>query len=340
MSTWLKIRFGTFKSVFRSQRELALENLALRQQRAVLKHYHWRPRCSDSDRLFWVMLSRMWKGCRVPLDIVQPATVVRWHRQGFRYFWRWKSRGRGRPGIDRERRELIRQMCRANPLWGAPGIHGELLKLGIEISEATVSRHMLRRRGSPSPSWRSFLDNHVRELIATDFFTVPSATFRVLFVFVVLRHERRRILHFNVTEHPTAEWTARQLVEMADEVSVPRYLIRDRDRSYGQRFSRQASALGIREVMTAPRSPWQNAYAERVIGSIRREFLDHVIVVGERHLRRMMKRYVRYYNGTRTHLSLEKDAPEPRLVQPPCKGRVVALPRVGGLHHEYIRLAA
>ena len=199
---------------------------------------------------------------------------------------------------------------------------------------------MLRRRGPPSPSWRSFLDNHVRELISTDFFTVPSATFRVLFVFVVLSHERRRILPFNVTEHPTAGWTARQLVEMAVEVSVPRYLIRDRDRSYGPRFSRQASAIGIREVMTAPRSPWQNAYAERVIGSIRRAFLDHVIVVGERHLRRMMKRYVRYYNGTRTHLSLKKDAPEPRLVQPPCKGRVAALPRAGGLHHEYIRLAA
>ena len=340
MLKWLGIVVGTFRSALRSQQEFALETLALRQQPAAVKLRHPRPRLTNTDRVFWVLLSRVWRNWRKSLHIVRADTVVRWHRQGFRYYWRWKSRGRGRPKIDRELRRLIRQMCRATPLWGAPRIHGELLKLGIEISEATVSRYMIRRRGPPCQSWRSFLDNHARELISMDFFTVPSATFRVLFVLVILNHDRRRIIHFNVTAHPTPMWTARQLVEAIGEGVTLGYLIPDRDRCYGRRFSRQAAALGIREVRTAPRSPWQNAYAERVIGSIRREFLDHVIVLGERHLRRMMRRYVRYYNGTRTHLSLENDAPETRFVQPPCSGRVVALPRVGGLHHEYIRLAA
>ena len=340
MLKWLGILLGTLKSALRSRRELALENLALRQQLAAVKLRHPKPRLTDTDRLFWVLLSRVWKNWRTSLHLVQPGTVVRWHRQGFRYYWRWKSRGRGRLKIDPELKVLIRQMSRANPLWGAPRTHGELLKLGIDVSEATVSRYMLRRRGPPSQSWRRFLDNHAGELISIDFFTVPSASFQVLFLLVILRHERRRIIHFNVTAHPTAVWTARQLLEAVGEGETPSYVLRDRDRSYGRRFSRQASALGIEEVLTAPRSPWQNAYAERVIGSIRREILDHVIVLGERHLRRMMKRYVRYYNGTRTHLSLEKDAPERRSVQPPCAGRVVALPRVGGLHHEYIRLAA
>ena len=340
MLKWLGILLGTLKSALRSRRELALENLALRQQLAAVKLRHPKPRLTDTDRLFWVLLSRVWKNWRTSLHLVQPGTVVRWHRQGFRYYWRWKSRGGGRPKIEPELKVLIRQMSRANPLWGAPRIHGELLKLGIDVAEATVSRYMLRRRGPPSQSWRRFLDNHAGELISIDFFTVPSASFQVLFLLVILRHERRRIIHFNVTAHPTAVWTARQLLEAVGEGETPSYVLRDRDRSYGRRFSRQASALGIEEVLTAPRSPWQNAYAERVIGSIRREILDHVIVLGERHLRRMMKRYVRYYNGTRTHLSLEKDAPERRSVQPPCAGRVVALPRVGGLHHEYIRLAA
>ena len=340
MLKWLGILLGTLRSALRSRRELALENLALRQQLAAVKLRHPKPRLTDTDRLFWVLLSRVWKNWRTSLHLVQPGTVVRWQRQGFRYYWRWKSRGGGRPKIDPELKVLIRQMCRANPLWGAPRIHGELLKLGIDVSEATVSRYMVRRRGPPSQSWRSFLDNHAGELISMDFFTVPSATFRVLFVLVILSHERRRIIRFNVTAHPTAMWTARQLLEAVGEGETPSYVLRDRDRSYGRRFSRQASALGIEEVLTAPRSPWQNAYAERVIGSIRREILDHVIILGERHLRRMMKRYVRYYNGTRTHLSLGKDAPEERTVQRPCEGRVVALPRVGGLHHEYIGLAA
>jgi putative transposase len=228
---------------------------------------------------------------------------------------------------------------RQSPL-GAPRIHGESLKLGLTVSQATVSKYMLRPRRPPSQAWRMFLKNHAKDLIALDFFTVPTATFRILFVLVMLTHSRSRVVHFNVTEHPTAEWTARQPLEACGLEEAPCHLIRDRDKVYGERFSRQAKTLEIREAVIAPRSPWQNAYAERVIDSIRPECLDHVVVIGERHLREILSRYVDYYNGTRTHLSLSKDAPEPRSVQLPSQGRVVEVPRVGGLHHEYQRRAA
>ncbi len=341
MVRWLAILVWTLRSTIRTQRELALENLALRQQVAVWKVRQPRPQLTTTDRIFWVVLSRLWKNWRSSLQVVRPETVVRWHRQGFRRYWAWKSRRRwGRPAIGRDLRDLIRQMSRANPLWGAPRIHGELLKLGLTVSQATVSKYMVRPRRPPSQAWRTFLKNHTADLIALDFFTVPTATFRVLFVLVVLTHSRRRLVHFNVTEHPTAEWTARQLLEASALEEGPRYLIRDRDQVYGERFSHQARMLDIQEAVIAPRSPWQNAYAERVIGSIRRECLDHVVVIGERHLREILLKYVDYYNGTRTHLSLSKDAPKPRTVQLPSQGRVVKVPRVGGLHHEYRRRAA
>jgi putative transposase len=340
MVRWLGILLRTFRSAVRTRRELALENLALRQQLAVWKAREPRPRLTRMDRIFWVLLSRLWTSWRHSLQVVRPETVVGWHRQGFRCYWSWKSRRRwGRPAIGRDLRELIRQMSRANPLWGAPRIHGELLKLGLTVSQATVSKYMVRPRRPPSQAWRTFLKNHAPDLIALDFFTVPTATFRVLFVLVVLTHSRRRLVHFNVTEHPTAEWTARQLLEACALEEGPRYLIRDRDQVYGERFSRQAKTLDIREAVIAPRSPWQNAYAERVIGSIRRECLNHIVVLSERHLREILSKYVDYYNRTLTHLSLAKDAPESRSVQPPSQGRVVAVPRVGGLHHEYVRVA-
>jgi len=213
----------------RCRYDLATENLALRQQLAVMKYQCPRPRLTDTDRFFWVLLSRIWSDWHASIHIVKPETVVRWHRQGFRYYWRWKSRHRGRPKADPEIRELIRRMCRANPLWGAPRVHGELLKLGIEVSETTVSKYMIKHQRPPSQNWRTFLQNHAKELIALDFFTVPTATFRVLFVLVILSHDRRRILHFNVTEHPTAAWTARQLLEACGTDNAPRFLVRDRD---------------------------------------------------------------------------------------------------------------
>jgi transposase InsO family protein len=300
---------------------LALENLALRQQLAVWKARQPRPRLMEMDRIFWIVLSRLWKNWRSSLQVVRPETVVRWHRRGFKLYWAWKSRRRwGRAAIGRDLRDLIRQMSRANPLWGAPRIHGELLKLGLTVSQATVSKYMLLRpRRPPSQAGRTFLKNHAKDLIALDFFTVPTATFRVLFVLLVLSHGRRRLVHFNVTEHPTAEWTARQLLEACGLEESPRYLIRDRDQVYGERFTRQARMLDLREVVIAPRSPWQNAYAERVIGSIRRECLDHVVVIGERHLRQILSKYLDYYNRSRTHLSLTKDTPEHRTVQRPSQ---------------------
>ncbi len=240
------------------------------------------------------------------------------------------------PGI----RHLIHRMCQANPLWGAPRIHGELLKLGFDISEATVSKYVIRHRGPPSQTWQTFLHNHAKETVSLDFFTVPTATFRILFVFVVLSNDRRQILNFNVTEHPTAQWTGRQLLHAYGRDENPRYLIRDRDAIYGKIFQRQAEVLGIKEVITASGSPWHNAYAERVIGSIRRECLDHVIILGERHLKRILSEYTDYYDGTRTHLSLAKDFPQGRPIQRIERGRSVSLKRVGGLHHEYSRIAA
>ena len=341
MVRWLGILLRTFRSAVRTRRELALENLALRQQLAVWKARRPRPRVTEMDRIFWMVLSRVWENWRSSLQVVRPETVVRWHRRGFRLYWAWKSRRRsGRLMISTELRDLIRRMSCANPLWGAPRIHGELLKLGLTVSQATVSKYMVRPRRPPSQAWRTFLKNHAEHLIALDFFTVPTATFRVLFVLVMLTHSRRRLVHFNVTEHPTAEWTARQLLEACGLEEAPRYLIRDRDQVYGERFSRQAKTLDIREAVIAPRSPWQNAYAERVIGSIRRECLDHIVVIGERHLLGILSKYVDYYNETRAHLSLAKDAPRPRTVQLPSEGSVVKVPRVGGLHHEYLRRAS
>ena len=235
---------------------------------------------------------------------------------------------------------LIRQMCHANPTWGAPRIHGELLKLGIAIAEATVGHYMVRRRPPPSQTWRTFLTNHIGQLVSVDFFVVPTLTFRVLFVFVVLAHDRRQILQVNVTGHPTAAWTAQQIRNAFPWDTAPRFLLRDRDETYGQNFRAGLEAMEIDEVRTAPQSPWQNPYVERLIGSMRRECVDHVIVLNERSLQRILRSYIDYYHHWRTHLSLGKDAPMSRRVEPAAPGEVIAMPHVGGLHHSYHRHAA
>jgi hypothetical protein len=326
----------------RTRSALVLENLALRHQLAVLQRTARRPRLRPSDRVSWVLLSRLWGGWAEAVSIVQPEMVLRWHRTGFRLFWTWKSRRHrpGRPAVAPEVRALIRRMADANPLWGSPRIHGELQKLGIEIAQATVSKYLAGRRPPPSQTWRTFLDNHLRSLVAVDFFTVPTVMFKVVFVFVVLAHARRRVVHVNVTNTPTAEWTAQQLVEAFPWDTGPRYLLRDHDAIYGSVFSNRVHSLGIHEVKTAPHSPWQNPYAERLIGTLRREYLDQVIIWNETHLRRLLRDYLTYYHRDRTHLSLEKDAPEPRPVEPPDHGAIVEMPVVGGLHHRYTRLAA
>ena len=228
-----------------------------------------------------------------------------------------------------------------NPLRGAPRIHGELLKLGIDIGETSVSKYLVRRHKPPSQTWRTFLDNHVKSMVSVDFFTVPTIRFQVLYVFLVLAHDRRRILHFGVTDCPTAEWTAQQLREAFPWETAPRYLLRDRDGIFGPDLVTQVKAMGIKQVLSAPRSPWQRAYVERVIGTIRRECLDHVIVWSEADLSGHLRRFADYYHRSRTHLGLEKDTPETRPVQGPEAGRmIVAIPEVGGLHHRYERRAA
>ena len=326
----------------RGHRELVLENLALRQQLTAMKRAANRPRLERGDRLFWIALARVWQNWRTALVVVQPDTVVRWRRDWLRRRWTRRSKRRpgGRPPLDQQIRVLVRDMATANPLWGAPRIHGELRTLGVDVSERTVSRLLGRCPRPSSQTWKTVLTNHLASAASMDFFTVPTLTGRVLFVLIVLAHHRRRIVHLNITDHPTAAWSAQQVVEALPEDTAPRWMHRDRDRIYGDVFQRRLASMGIAEVVSAPASPWQNPYAERLIGSVRRECLNHVIVLGERHLRRLLSAYLLYYHGARTHLSLAKDAPTPRRVHAPAEGRVVAFAEVGGLHHRYERRAA
>ena len=301
----------------RSRRSLEAENLALRHQLNVLRRSApKRPVLSNFDRLIFVCLYRIAPRILDAVAILEPETVIRWHRAGFRSFWRWKSRRRaGRPQVSLEVRRLIREMSLTNPLWGAPRIHGELLKLGINIGQTSVAKYMAPRRRPPSQGWKTFLLNHADGIASIDLFVVPTISFRLLYGLLVLGHVRRRILWLGVTAHPNAEWIALQVSEACGWDAAPTYLFRDRDRVYGEAYTRRLRAMGIRDRPTAPRSPWQNGHAERLIGSIRRECLDHVIVFGERHLRHVLRAYAHYYNGVRTHLSLAKDSPLTRSVQ-------------------------
>ena len=325
----------------RGHQELVLENIALRHQLRTLKRLVRRPCLRTGDRLFWVVLATTWHRWRTALVLVQPDTVLRWHRDWLRRRWTRLSRRMrdGRPTVDHEIRALVAEMATANPLWGAPRIHGELGKLGLDISERTVSRLLARRRRPPSQTWRTFLNNHLAAMVSMDFFTVPTLTGRVLFVLVLLSHERRRVVHFNVTEHPTANWTAQQVVDAFPDDRAPRWLLRDRDRIYSEAFRRRIAGMGIAEVVSSPLSPWQSPYVERLIGSIRRECLDHVIIVSQPHLRRVFRAYFAYYHRSRTHLGLDKDAPDGRPAGTRA-GRIVVMPEVGGLHHRYDRRAA
>ena len=310
MRDLVRLIVWTVVDLFRSWAALEAEILTLRQQINVLRRTAPKKQTFGSiDRLIFVCLYRLLPGVRDALAIVKPETVVKWHRAGFRLYWRWKSKARGgRPTVPLEIRKLIREMSIANPLWGAPRIHGELLKLGVDIGQTSVAKYMVRRRDPPSQGWRTFLRNHADGIAAMDMFVVPTISFRLLYGLLIMGHGRRHILWFGVTAHPTAEWIANQVTEACGWEQAPRYLIRDRDGAYGEIFIRRLRS-------TSPRSPWQNGYAERLIGSIRRECLDHVIVFSERHLRHLLLCYMKYYNGARKHLSLEKDAPVSRAVE-------------------------
>ena len=329
-----------FRTISANRSNLVAENLSLRQQLAVLQRNTKRPKLRNSDRIFWAWLSRLWEGWRSVLLIVQPETVVSWHRQGFKLYWRFKSRKRsGRPKISREIRKLIQQMSQDNTTWGVPRIKSELALLGYEVAESTVFKYMYRQKKPPSQTWKTFLLNHADQIAAIDFFTMPTVTYRIFYVFIVLRHIDRKILHFNITTNPTAQWAAQQIIEAFPFDTSPRFILRDRDRIYGEYFRKRIKHMGIDEVLIAPRSPWQNPYAERVIGSIRRECLDHFIILGDTHLFGILRKYTEYYNEVRPHLSLNRNAPLPREVDPPERGKVITVPYLNGLHHKYARAA-
>src|ERR1700726_292513 len=323
---------------FKSKLRLEAENAVLRHQLIVLRRrLHGRVRLTNHDRWFLVQMYRWFPSILQVLTIIRPETLVRWHRAGFRCYWRWKSRRRGgRPQIDTELRALIRLMSLENPFWGAPRIHGELLKLGFAVAQSSVAKYMVKRRGPPSQGWRTFLRNHAQDIAAMDLFVVPTIGFDLLYAYIIVRLDRRELVWISVTSHPTAEWVARQITEAFPGNDAPRYMARDRDRISGAIVPRRLRAMGIRDRPITPVSPWQNGFAERLIGSIRRECLDHVIVLRELHLRRILKSYADYYNGGRTHRSLHKDAPISRSVQ--RTGFLSSLPILGGLHHQYVRI--
>ena len=323
---------------FKSKSRLEAENAVLRHQLIVLRRkLPGRVPLTNTDRWFLVQLYRWFPSVFQVFTIVQPDTIVRWHRAGFRFYWRWKSRPRGgRPQIEADLRALIPRMSIENPLWGAPRMHGELLKLGFDVAQSSVAMYMVKRRGPPDQGWRTFLRNHAPEIAAIDLFVVPTIGFDLLYGFVIVRLDRRDLIWINVTTNPTAEWIARQLTEAFAWNEAPLYLIRDRDRIYGTIVTRRLRAMGIRDKPIAPASPWQNSFAERLIGSIRRECVDHLIVLGEAHLRRILRSYARYYNEIRTHRSLDKDAPVSRPVQ--RTGIISSRPILGGLHHHYVRV--
>jgi putative transposase len=334
---------GAILRLFHGRRRLLLENLALRQQLAALKRRRPRPRLAVFDKLFWNLARRFWSGWNQALIVVTPETVVRWHRAGFRLYWKLISKVRrpiGRRQIPKEVRELIFRMVAENPTWGAPRIHGELLMLGFDISERTISRWMKRAPRDPEPAkrWLTLLRNHREAIAAMDFFTVPTLRFSVLYGFFVISHDRRQILHFNVTKHPTSLWIVQQLREAFPFESAPRFLIFDRDGKYGVEVPAAVRSLKIGPVRTSYQSPWQNGVAERWIESCRRDLLDHVIAVNERHLRRLLSEYLRYYHEDRTHLGLGKGTPHGR-TRSTASGRVLSHDRLGGLHHRYDRAA-
>jgi len=334
--------FRFFRLLMSGHQTVALENAGLRLQLAAFQRKRKRPVLTTLDRVFWVTLRRWWSGWRGPLFYVQADTVTHWQRERFRRSWARLCHPhgprRGRPATALQIRQLIQRMLVANPLWRAPRIHGELKMLGIEISERTVSRILRQLPRPPSQTWKTFLHNHLSQMVSIDFFTVPTVTLKVLFVFIVLEHRRRQVLHFNVTEHPTAAWTAQQIVEAFEDRDAARYFLRDQDSIYGHDVRVRIASLGSKEVLTAPRSPWQNPYAERLIGSIRRECLNHFVILNAKHLKRTLTKYFRYYHESRTHLGLGKQCPILRSVS--SSGKIIEIPLLGGLHHRYERIAA
>jgi transposase InsO family protein len=320
---------------------LAAENISLRHQLAVL-HRSQKAAFTPWDRALWAFGLRRWNDWSEALILVKPETVIRWHRKAYRIFWTWKSRG-GRPRAKIQIRTLVRRMATENPTWGAPRIHGELLMLGYRVGERTVSRYLERIRPAPmkrrTQSWRTFLRDQAKGIVCVDLFTVQTVRFQTLYIFVILHLETRKIVAASATQHPNSRWLGQQIINAYPWNTAPRFLIRDREKVFGKEFSRRVAGMDIEEILTAIRSPKMNAHCERVIGTLRRECFDHIIVWNERHAQRLIRDAVVYYNEDRTHLALGKNTPSGRAVES-TQGNVIALPRVGGLHHRYTRQAA
>jgi transposase InsO family protein len=329
------------RSLARDRSDLVLENMALRHQVLLLQRQCRTPKSKPADRLLWSILSRHWPGWKNALLLFRPETVIGWQKRVFRFYWRWRSRPKGgRPRIDPQVAKLIRRMWEANPTWGAPRIRDELATLGLPVATATVRQYRPKVCRPSGQTWKTFLENHLKEVIAIDFFVVPTVTFRLLYGFIVLAHDRRRVLHFAVTESPSAHWAGQQLVNAFPFQTPPKYLLRDRDSIYGAVFTQRVRALGMKELKIAPRSPWQNPYVERLIGTVRRECLDQLLILNAAHLHRALSRFFDYYHRVRPHRSLDHDAPVSRPVEAPERGEVIELPVLGGLHHRYSRRAA
>ncbi len=342
MKDLLFLLLSIIPRLFRSHTALEAEILLLRHRLLVYQRLSQRRPLRPTDRLFWSWLSGIWPGWRDALVFVQPETVLAWRRRKFREHWARLSCGPkpGRPKARKEVRELIQGMSAVNPLWGSSRILGEIRRLGIELARSTVERYMVRRPRPRSQGWMTFLRNRLREMVAIGFFVMPTARFKLLYVLVVMAHFRRQVVHFKVTTNPTAQRAAQQILEALPWDKARRYLLRERHATYGHAFRKRVGHMGIEEVRTAPRSPWQNPYVERLIGSIRRECLDNVIMLNGRHPRRVLKGYFDHHQRWRTHLSLAMDCPQPRAVQRPSVGDLVELLEVGRLYHHYEPRAA
>ena len=340
MKILAKVIFELFGLIFRSKRDIVLENLVLHQQLAVQQRSIKRPKIKNTDRIFWVWLSRIWNDWRSSLIIVKPPTVIGWHKKGFKLYWKRKSRRVGRPNIDWELIKLIRKLQKENSTWTAQRIQGELVKLGLTVSDNTVAKYMRKPESDDGKRqrWLTFMRNHAKHIVGIDFFVARTILFRSIHVFVAISHERRKILHFALTANPHSQWAIQQLRETFAFDETTKYVIRDNDGIYSNEFKQTIKRFGLKDTPTAPRSPWQNPFTERVIGTLRRECLDHMIILNEKHLYNILHEYIfEYYNVSRTHMSLEKDSPEHRPIQK--DGKIVSKPILGGLHHVYSRVA-
>ena len=334
-----KLIVGILKLLFRDKQDIILENLALRQQLIVQQRSIKKPKIKNIDRVFWVWLSRIWSNWKSTLIIVNPETVIHWHRNGFKLYWRWKSRRAGRPSIDWKLIILVRKLQKENPTWSAQRIQGELAKLGYSVCDNTVAKYMRKPNADPDKRqrWRTFLKNHAKHIVGIDFVVVRTLCFKAIYVFVAISHDRRKILHFGVSSKPHSEWAIQQLRETFSFDETTKYVIRDNDAIFSEDFKLHIKRFGLKDTPTAPHSPWQNPIAKRMMGTLRRECLDHIIILNEKHLTTVLTEFVEYYNTSRTHMSLKKDAPVHRPAQ--TKGRIVSQPILGGLHHVYRRVA-